>query len=245
MDNKYFYQQKLSAEEYDKDRFGGSFGCYLANREVEILSSLIQVHAGKVLDVGAGTGKLSLPLLQSSIDVVSIDSSEAMLRIADEKARGKALHLRAVTGDVHNLCFNDNSFECVICSRALMHFSDWRKGISELCRVARDVVVLDFPPLLSLAGLSGPFRKLKTVFGAKTPGHRVFLFRSIIRELQRNNYRIVSVRKDYFLPVAFHRLLNWPRLSLGIEKVFEVVGLVKLVGAPVTVKAIKNHHGDK
>jgi hypothetical protein len=35
-----------------------------------------------------------------------------------------------------------------------------------------------------------------------------------------------------------------PRLSRGIERVCSVLGLVWLLGAPVTVKAIKDGYGD-
>jgi len=239
MDNQSFYQQKEPAREYDKDRFGNSFGRFLEHREVEIYLSLLKNHSGRVLDVGAGTGKLSLPLLEKKIDVVSVDSSEAMLEIASEKAK-ENMRLQGIVCDIHNLPFPDNAFESVICSRVLMHLADWRKGIAELCRVASHFVVLDFPPTRSLSGLGGLLSRVQSFLGIKIPPHRVFDIQSVIREFHNHNYHVTLASKDFFLPIVFHRLLNRPRLSSIIENVFKTIGLVALFGAPVTMKTISN-----
>lgn len=42
---------------------------------------------GAVLELGCGTGRVSIPIAQAGIDVVGIDSSSAMLTIAREKSR--------------------------------------------------------------------------------------------------------------------------------------------------------------
>ncbi len=47
------------------------------------------------------------------------------------------------------------------------------------------------------------------------------------------------LKKDFFLPIAFHRWLNRPRFCVILEKLLGVLGLVVILGAPVTLKAIK------
>jgi len=244
MDNKSIYREKWCAEGYDADRFGGSFGRYLQDQEIETFSSAIQGFDQMVLDVGTGTGKLSIPLARRSREIISVDSSIEMLTIARNKAEEQATSLRLAVCDVHALSFKDNTFDGVVCSRVLMHLSDWREGLSELCRVTQGVVVLDFPPLLSFAGLDSMFKRSKRLIAKRTQAYRAFSTRRVMKELKRNNFRIVLLKKQFFLPVVLHRMLNHPRLSLQIENICANLGLVWLFGAPVTVKAIKNSARD-
>jgi len=239
MDKRSIYHQRWYAKEYDEDRFGEAFGRYLHDQEVETFLSMIDGPRGRVLDVGTGTGKLSLPLMLQSRRVISVDLSSEMLRITRSKAEKQGMILRSAICDVHNLCFRDNTFECAISSRVLMHLGDWKKGLSELCRVAQ-VVVVDFPPLQGFSGLDSLFKRFISRFSTGTQKYRAFYIRSIIRELLRHNFLIVELKRHFFLPIAFHRWLNRPNLSLRIEQICRLLGLTKLFGAPVTVKAIKN-----
>ena len=82
MGNKSIYREKWCAEGYDTDRFGGSFGRYLEEQEIQTFTCAIDGYDQLVLDVGTGTGKLSIPLARRSLEVVSVDSSIEMLTIA-------------------------------------------------------------------------------------------------------------------------------------------------------------------
>jgi ubiquinone/menaquinone biosynthesis C-methylase UbiE len=243
MDQRSIYHQRWYAEEYDQDRFSGAFGRYLHDHEVGTFLTMIDGSHGRVLDVGTGSGKLSLPVLLQSRRVISIDSSSEMLRIARSKAEKHSMTLRSAICDIHDLCFPDDTFECVISSRVLMHLGDWKKGLSELCRVAQ-VVVVDFPPLQAFSGLDSLFKGFISRFSTGTQKYRTFSIRSIKREMQRHGFQIVELKRHFFLPIAFHRHLNRPRISLRIEKFFRKLGLVSLMGAPVTVKAIKIGYQD-
>lgn len=238
MPKQSIYHEREYAEEYDQERFGGSFGRYLQEQEVELFLSLIGASDKRVLDVGAGTGKFSLPLLRQSRQVVSLDSSWEMLTVAKKKAEAAGVELVPVVCDAHRLCFQDGVFDCVVSSRTLMHLADWRRGLSELCRVAQEVVV-DFPPVRSFSGPDSFFKRCKSFFVKRTRTYKTFLIGSVIKELQRQDLHVVVLRKQFFLPMAFHRWLNKPGISMRIEKWCKMLGLVWLLGAPVTVKAMK------
>jgi ubiquinone/menaquinone biosynthesis C-methylase UbiE len=234
------YHNLRYAQHYDLDRFGGSFGRYLEVTEVAALTSAIAPYRESVLDVGAGTGKLSLPLLEQRRQVVSLDASLEMLSVAKSKALHAGLKLLPVICDVHNLCFGDHTFECVVCSRVLMHLRNQDRAIDELCRVAKTAIILDFPPLLSLAGVDSLFKRGIIKFIARVQPYRAFRVRQIVRRLTGNGFEIVSVRRQFFLPVILHRMLDRPKLSEKLEGFLDRLGLVRALGAPVTIKAVRN-----
>jgi 2-polyprenyl-3-methyl-5-hydroxy-6-metoxy-1,4-benzoquinol methylase len=242
MQKQSIYHKRWYAEEYDVDRFGGTFGTYLHDQEVSMFLAMIDGANGKILDVGTGSGKLSLPLLRQSREVISIDLSPEMIRVSRGKSEQQELAIQPAVCDAQELCFADSSFTCALSSRVLMHLSDWKRGISELCRVA-PVVILDFPPLQGFSGLESLFKRCMRPLRPETRSYKAFRIRSVIKELETHNFRIVAVRRHFFLPIAFHRWLDKPGLSVKIEAFFAKLGLPRVLGAPVTVKAIKNGSG--
>lgn len=58
--------------------------------ESACLATLIQLARGhRALELGVGTGRLAIPLVDAGIDVVGIDASEAMLAILRDKASSR------------------------------------------------------------------------------------------------------------------------------------------------------------
>jgi len=94
------------------------------------------VSAGaKVLDTGAGTGAVTLPLQQLAGDdgfVVALDPSAGML--AEGRARGVK---RTVRGVGERLPFPDNSFDFVTMGYALRHVGDLADAFVEYRRVLK------------------------------------------------------------------------------------------------------------
>lgn len=233
------YRQRRYAERYDEEKFGGSFGRYLHDHEVETFLSLMDGVHERVLDVGAGTGKLSIPLGMQSRKIFSVDPSFEMLRVARRKAELKRVTIRPVIGDALHLCFRDAVLDCVVSSRVLMHLPDCRQGLAEVCRVAKHMVIVDFPSVASVGGVESVFRRCRRFFGADTKRYKVFRVRTILRELERNNFRVVEVQKQFCLPLAFHRWLDRVRASKRIEELCKMLGLIRILGSPVVVKAVR------
>lgn len=245
MNKSSIYLERSCAEEYDKDRFDGAFGRFLQDHEVETFFSMTEGFSGPILDMGTGTGKLSLPFLATSREVISLDASPEMLRVARAKAQTKGVALRPIICDASCLCFQEDVFPCVVSSRVLMHLSDWKSTLSELCRVAQSTVVLDFPPRLSFAGLESFSRKVKVRFSPETRTYQAFSVRDVRRELQRHGFQISEEKRSYFLPIAFHRWLARPWLSEKFEAIFAALGLTGSFGAPVMLKAVKKKTGGR
>ena len=69
-----------------------------------------------MLELGCGTGRVSLPLARAGVDLVGIDRSDAMLgRAAARRRRTRSAgRLQLVRGDIRALPFAAHAFETVV-----------------------------------------------------------------------------------------------------------------------------------
>ncbi len=93
----------------------------------------------RALDLGCGTGVVSLALARRDFSVVGVDHSQDMLEIAERKAAGEGLaeSCRFMTGDVRDVPFGDGAFDVVTCQGLLHHLEDPEPCLRELKRVLR------------------------------------------------------------------------------------------------------------
>lgn len=112
----------------------------------QLVSDLLQCDPQKVLDIGCGTGDLSIRIAlcaQGSIDVTGYDFSKPMLEVAARKAHEQAphRHISFIHGDVAQMPFPDATFDCVGISFALRNLiyenSLARQHLSEIFRVLK------------------------------------------------------------------------------------------------------------
>ena len=94
----------------------------LGRRDVPFWQSVALQSKGPVLELGCGTGRISLPLAKAGVKVVGIDRSAPMLERAAKRlatmhkrlgGRGKK-RLRLVRGDIRFLPFERASFKTVL-----------------------------------------------------------------------------------------------------------------------------------
>jgi ubiquinone/menaquinone biosynthesis C-methylase UbiE len=88
--------------------------------------------AGRLLDAGGGTGRVSSQLRPLVDEVVITDRSAAMLKQAQAKGQ-----LPAAQAHAEHLPFPAASFDRVVVVDALHHFCDQRDAIGDLLRVLR------------------------------------------------------------------------------------------------------------
>lgn len=94
----------------------------------------------KVLEIGSGPGRLSIEIgkLLPNGEVVGIDISENMLKLASAKAEElKVGNVKFVVGDALNLKFPDESFDVVVTSQLLHWIPDAHKFLFEIYRVLK------------------------------------------------------------------------------------------------------------
>ena len=92
----------------------------------------------KVLDLGAGTGNLTLRLLQGGAHVTAVDRSPEMLNVLREKCRNYRDRLKRYALDGSNLTWLDSgSFDVVNILLVLFSVEDALRVLQEAVRVLR------------------------------------------------------------------------------------------------------------
>ncbi|MDI6859953.1 MAG: class I SAM-dependent methyltransferase [Methanocellales archaeon] len=124
------------ASEYDA-WYQTPLGAYANRLEKKLIFELAEQKSGEtVLDIGCGTGNYSIELAHMRLEVVGIDPSGNMLKIAREKAEKEGLDIKFILGTAESLPFNDDVFDLVVLVTTF-EFLDPKKAIFEMRRVLK------------------------------------------------------------------------------------------------------------
>lgn len=104
---------------------------------------------GLVLDIGGGTGRVAKVLSQIQNDIIVLDSSLAMLRMAKNHHTVKPL-----CGNAEQLPFRSNYFERVMMIDSFHHLADHRIALNEAWRVLKPegLLILQEPDIEQWGG---------------------------------------------------------------------------------------------
>ncbi|MEW5982036.1 MAG: class I SAM-dependent methyltransferase [Acidobacteriota bacterium] len=234
------YASRGMAERFDALRFSGPIGTMLADAQARILAEALgDIRGRRILDVGTGTGRAALLLAARGAAVTGIDASPEMLRVAAARAGQEGLSVRFDVGDAHRLAFDSSSFDAAVSLRVLMHAPNWRECLHELCRVARDRVVFDYPAACSAAAIQAAARRILATLGREVEAYRVLRLASVKAVLDECGYRVDRVHRQFVLPIALHRAIGSRAVTERCERSLAAVGLLRLFGSPVTVVAVR------
>ncbi|HCL58158.1 MAG TPA: ubiquinone biosynthesis protein UbiE [Spirochaetia bacterium] len=120
---------------YDNEKSEGSLGC--AN-----ISSFLNIREGEIiLELGSGRGLQTILSARQSGDkgmVYGLDLSEKMVEKANESLKDSELkNLKFLTGDLHRLPFENQSFDLIYSNCVLNHSTDKLKAYQEIFRVLK------------------------------------------------------------------------------------------------------------
>lgn len=222
-----------SADEY-ATRFAGKTGAWMLEVQEKIaLDFLRQSGAKTVLDVGGGHGQIARPLVRAGCDVTVLGSApECEHRIRDLTASGGC---RFVVGNVIALPFPDRSFDAVVSFRLVTHCERWPLLIAELCRVARTVVIVDYPTSQSVNSIAPALFDAKKKVEKNTRPWRLFRHDEVIGEFSKHGFRVAQRTGQFFFPMVVHRMLKTKPLSVALEGIARALGLSRRWGSPVIV----------
>jgi ubiquinone/menaquinone biosynthesis C-methylase UbiE len=113
----------------------------------ELFIRRIQRYAApgaRILDLGCGSGLISIALHDLGYQVVACDISQGMLDVLVRERGTRAFELRR--GDGFAVPAKDQEFDLVVSRMFIQHFYEWPRVLAEKARVTRPsgVVIFDF-----------------------------------------------------------------------------------------------------
>ncbi len=183
-----------------------------------VVTAIISPKAGmKILDIAAGTGSSSKPLVDKGADVIALDFSEGML------AAGRKRHknIKFQQGDALKLPFDENTFDVTTISFGLRNTSDTTAALKEALRVTKKsgrIVVCEFShptnKVFRYIYLKYLMRALPVIAKkfSKNPAAYIYLAESI--QAWPNQSSLAQVMRQ-----AGWETVSWQDLTFGIVAV--------------------------
>ncbi len=221
-----------SSDEYAA-RFAGAAGQWMLSVQERLTKKLLKPLGDdlKVLDVGGGHGQLAIPLCADGHAVTVLGSApECSHRIQSVIDSGLCKFL---VGSVVELPFEDRSFDVAISFRMLTHCQRWPDLVSELTRVARRAVIVDYPTSQSVNLIAPRLFDAKKKLETNTRTWRLFRHSEVNEEFQANDFELERAAKQFFLPMVVHRMVKCRAISMTTEGLCRGLGLTRLAGSPV------------
>jgi len=110
----------------------------------KVVTSIIGPKPGlKILDIAAGTGSSTRPLVDAGAEVIAIDFSSGMIEIGRKRHKD----IKFVQGDALNLPFEENTFDVTTISFGLRNTSNIDLALKDSLRVTKSggkVVIAEF-----------------------------------------------------------------------------------------------------
>lgn len=110
--------QRYNAQRAHPPEVAGQIGAAIA-AEVGI--------GGRVLEVGVGTGRIALPVVEAGCRVIGFDISAEMLQEVGGGERPLSSHLSLLQADMHEPPFAANTFNAVLAVHVLHLARDWQR----------------------------------------------------------------------------------------------------------------------
>jgi len=87
------------------------------------------------LEIGAGTGRISVPIIARGYRYIALDDNPAMLEVLRQKVAGVARKARLVEADARELPFERGSLHAVITVHFWHLLDNWQQALRESLRV--------------------------------------------------------------------------------------------------------------
>jgi ubiquinone/menaquinone biosynthesis C-methylase UbiE len=109
---------------------------FLMPRMLEMLGD---VSGRRILDLGCGEGGYSRELKRRGANIIGVDGSERLIRIARDRASSESLDIQFICANANALdTIADNSCELVVAAMSLMDVEDFPGAVREIRRVLCD-----------------------------------------------------------------------------------------------------------
>lgn len=131
----YSHYGELCTEFYDLSKpLGYSTG------DVEYYLERLSNMKGKVLEVGCGSGRVLIPLLQAGIQINGIDNSSAMLDACKKRCEQLKLNPLLIEDEMHSFSLDDQYEAIIIPGGSFQLIEGWEKAVAALKQFNKHLV---------------------------------------------------------------------------------------------------------
>ena len=93
--------------------------------------------ASHILEIGIGTGRIALPLLERGLPVIGIDLSLAMIAELQKKIANKSARVAFAQADANDLPFPHATFDCAYAVHVYHLVANWQRALRDALRVVK------------------------------------------------------------------------------------------------------------
>ena len=225
-----------TASEGYATRFASAAGRWMLERQLSVTREVLNdLPAASVLDIGGGHAQTA-PHLQRDGHVTAVLASAATAMHPALRTSIDDGSIDFQVGDLRRPPSGERSFDVVLSYRLVAHANDLPGLIFGMTATARSCVVIDYATKRSFNAVAEPFFAAKKRVESNTRPFGVHSDWEIEDLFEKHGFARTARRPLFFWPMAFHRALNSPALSKGLEALAAVLGLRSMLGSPVIAR---------
>lgn len=133
-----------ASSQYDSMRLENPKGRLVSEHDIKVFMSLFPKRQDglRIVEIGAGTGRFTIPVLQHGFSITATDINESLLEGLTNKLEQESLDKSCTIeiSDVFNLHYDDNSIDLIFSIHVIPRFDnlkDQRDAIREIGRVLK------------------------------------------------------------------------------------------------------------
>ena len=192
---------------------GRTMDNYLLQRELKFIQEFVDGNAAtsKILEIGCGSGRITLPLSRHGLNIIAMDLNAAPL--ASFQSKSKAVSL--VRGNAVHLPFVDGSLDYVLAIQTLLNFNH-ESFLIECKRVLKGggLLLCQFLNCQSYKWiLKKLFKNQRALDGYSCSGYGQFL-----RAADKYGFEVQALHGYNWLPFDRHSNSNWVNTASRLEE---------------------------
>jgi len=204
------------------------------------------LHSGeRVLEVGCGSGRQTLMLLERGLDVVGVDLSEEMVRAASAKVAAHGLGERCdfIVAAAERLPLAGVNFDAAIIYGSLHHFSDPAAALSEAGAKVRPggTFYLLEPHDSPVRFVFDWLMRRKPLWEEEAADEPLFTARQFSQWLGAAGFAVEIGYSTYLPPHLFYAIgrMAGQRLLAGSDAIFSALPGVRRLAGVIVAKGVK------